>query len=550
MEGVQARMSCNNARIQRLGLRVAQQFSERTALQLRKERHLRGKDEATEDDLEPLQFDEEDLESDSDWSVDSDFTNDWCMVMSERIADKHQKANDTETQVAEMSQLIVDDSESNSEDELQPYEIPEHETEKIVSASNVQADEHDAETSPSRPFYLHDALAGVKDQNNYKKVEICIRTLPSLIKELAKSTYSSNELHNNVGYLLRTLLAVDNYFGLEDFEYCRSQSLHAACVKSPVLSVRFLSKVVFAQEQTVGTRLTVLDYLSEAVMELAGIAANKEDNTQTRRKLSAKTDHNHGESQMITKKDGTVRPRTRRWSSRRNSPSRTYKTNTFAEIAGEYFFPFIARLRDPSSGVDPFGYDSLFLGHLIRYLAIVVESAYLSPKIQRMAKELFSLVWLVRFHDAVAVRKAVLLALFAVIKTVSNMKMVDQESEIHKSTSSTVKGVQSDAGSFGLRKMIQELDENGNPLESNASANSTLSETSTSQVERAAGMLTKSFSANTSKTFGGDIVESLNWLHSTYEHDPDDQCRALAAKIMQYGPLQEIIEEATVYNVY
>eukprot|EP01138_Halocafeteria_seosinensis_P000902 gb/GECG01000925.1/.p1 GENE.gb/GECG01000925.1/~~gb/GECG01000925.1/.p1 ORF type:complete len:1113 (+),score=115.62 gb/GECG01000925.1/:1-3339(+) len=530
MEGVQSRMSLHDKRTVRLGLRVAQQFSERTALQLRKEKqsHRENDDEQeSDDDLTPLQFDDEDLASDSDWSVDSDFTNDWCLSISHSMADCSGQPEASMQANEEQGA----DTDTDSDGSLEAFEISETNYAKETS-DNSSSDAHMEEAAPSRPVYLHDALAGIKDTNSYQRVYVCIQSLPELIDNLASSVRTTNELHRNIQYLLRTLLVVDNYFALEGFEELRLHSLRKAIIKSPVLAVRYLSKVVFAQEQTMGTRLTVLDLLGDAVMELGGISSTAR-NQPTENACSSQNDSRELEpsSEMVTLRDGSVRPRTKRWGNRsKRSKTAKYSRNSLAEIAGEFFFPFIGRLRDPSSGVDPLGSDSLFLGHLVKYLAIVVEAAYLSPKIQRMAKELFGLIWMIRFHEDVAVRKAVLLALFSVIKVVSTMGLTHDES-YSRLSQVTIHGEQ---GNFGAKGMIQEIE---NPSKEQSAGGSM------KEVQRRTTDGMGLLEGNIGSTFGGDMVESFNWLRATCEHDSNEQCRALASKILQYEPLQDVMQE-------
>lgn len=386
---------------------------------------------------------------------------------------------------------------------------------------------------PAPPVHLREVLATLRKPLDYKHLISALASVGPLVSLLSKSPDTAHEVHDSAVALLRVLLGTENSFGLEEFAAWKHAGVVAVIVASPVISARFLTKVVFAQEQLLGMRLEVLTLLTEAAIILAGVADPEQaggsqastpqrpaegSDAQVNTLIQELVQHASSEPHTAVAKQ----PKTRRWG--KSKARATTKVNVFATVVGEFVFPLVVRVLDPTSGVDLLGRDAELLSALLRSLAIMVEVAASAPNISAVVGAVLPLALAAHLHDDPSVRHAVLCVLVAAAGVVHSLGL-HQHTLVHARPSFTPStaglGVGHDADLLRSALQARAGSEDGESVAHPAGA-------SISVLARQA----HGRSPAPAETFGEALGILARWAYAVMQFDPDAQCRDFARRVV------------------
>ena len=104
--------------------------------------------------------------------------------------------------------------------------------------------------------------------DNYKKVNIALKTAPSLIRQKASfGTELSDQAHD----LARILVGLQDTYEMEQFQEMRQSGLIALIASAPEIVAPYLIDIYFIGDISIQQRCIVLSALGVGARELAGL---------------------------------------------------------------------------------------------------------------------------------------------------------------------------------------------------------------------------------------------------------------------------------------
>ncbi|KAJ3183549.1 TEL2, telomere maintenance protein 2, partial [Geranomyces variabilis] len=247
------------------------------------------------------------------------------------------------------------DSDDESEDDLEPYDMPQ--SKKGSSAE-----------SSKPPLYIQQLLEGLRTQDDPDRIKVCLEAAVPLIDATPAPTLAEVS-----DALCSTLLFLDDTYDLPRFAELRGAALSALVVRRPLPSTRLLVTKFYERQVGFTQRLDVLQCIVKAAMELR--TGEREDGVSGN---AVKT---------ITR--SVPRPRTR--------------ANAFAPHAAEMLNLLIggANRAEVAFAVFAGAHGRILLGKLIATAGVVLHCAGNTLECRRMSREYFDFVWTTRLLDGV-----------------------------------------------------------------------------------------------------------------------------------------------------
>ncbi|GKY91774.1 hypothetical protein MPSEU_000149100 [Mayamaea pseudoterrestris] len=293
-------------------------------------------------------------------------------------------------------QPLDDDSDWESDDELQPFDLND--------------DEEDLRDIP-RPLYLNDCLdllrAPETDEHAASKLMTVLQELPALVRS-RPADLADVGLH-----LALQLINTENKFKFKKFGDQVLDSLAALTVQEPLSVGMPLIETIF-EDLSLRCRTDILNTLNHSAFELSGakeIQAVKQLRLEQFQRIQATTKVS-GKRQLVANASDASgeTSRTRRWGRGQDRPVLATVTNTFASVAPAWFYALVGNFMQRKGDTRLWAGDtgSKLLAHLFVSLSVIVECSGNNPGTAVLAKDLFQLVWTFRDADVPEVRASVL----------------------------------------------------------------------------------------------------------------------------------------------
>lgn len=304
-----------------------------------------------------------------------------------------------------------DDLDSDDEDDLKPYDM---------SNDTPLVEE-------KRPRYLrdiHEALLETEDPDVFEQTII---SCASLVEEKLPDDQS------NIGVeLLELLIALDERFHVDEFDYHQMSSCVAICCIVPKDSAEFLCKEIHAEQgrYSIGKKILMMEILGETAKILSKLTKQKEKppkrvpSSETIYSLQLYDQINHpyvrlNEAKRVIQE--RIEKKTRRFKHPTVNIIDGTKPNKFSEVAGFFFFPLLYGI-----GKDELKFhglenrlkhdtDNILLLNLLRTIATITYACQNCQIISKIAPEVFELGFTLRFHGESKIRLAVLHMLAAAL---------------------------------------------------------------------------------------------------------------------------------------
>lgn len=163
---------------------------------------------------------------------------------------------------------IFDDA-ADETDDLKPYAKPDSDPEDsdedatLVNRNKARA-----------PVYIRDLMAGLRDDQNFDRFNLAIKTAASLIRRKAGF---GKEVKDHAEELAGMLSNLQDPFDLEGFDDMRLQALVAVLLSDVKAIAPLLSRQAFAEGYSIAQRCVILSALGLGGRELAGFKIEDED---------------------------------------------------------------------------------------------------------------------------------------------------------------------------------------------------------------------------------------------------------------------------------
>ncbi|KAJ3298412.1 TEL2, telomere maintenance protein 2 [Borealophlyctis nickersoniae] len=269
-----------------------------------------------------------------------------------------------------------DSDDEDDDDDLEPYAMP----------SEVSAPDGGKILKP--PVYIRDCLQWLRSEEDPDKLEISLKTAEKIIRRTP-----TKELEEFCSELCLTLLNLQDNYDLEGFVENRMAALTSLVVQVPTRAPRYLINYFYERNYSISQRLDVLACLGLAAMELG---SSHKDEGSSAASTPGTTPQSTDPVDEVTER---IRAKTRRFSRKSLVPAKKTQMNRFASVASGFFFPLVGRFQDAGNSYNIFegGAACRILQKFISTAAIVLHCAANTPDTRKMARELFDLVWALRY---------------------------------------------------------------------------------------------------------------------------------------------------------
>lgn len=115
--------------------------------------------------------------------------------------------------------------------------------------------------------YVRDLIAGLQDNENHDRFELCLSTAASLITRKAEF---GKEVTDAAGELASLLIGLRDPFEIEDFETERRAALAALLLATPAKVVAYYTEAYWYGDYSANQRVTVLQAIGLAAQRLSG----------------------------------------------------------------------------------------------------------------------------------------------------------------------------------------------------------------------------------------------------------------------------------------
>jgi telomere length regulation protein len=321
----------------------------------------------------------------------------------------------------EEEHTLQQDSEDmlDSDDDLIPYDL---------------SDDLKLSTQ-KRPKYLRDLRDGLLETEDGERFRESLEVSETLI--LAQLPDDDISLGIE---LLEILTCLEEKFCVDSFDTQRYSASVAIMLTFPEPCAEYLCcqfNTGFGK-YSVGQRLFMLDCLAGAAKKLSNLQnpmetlgdmkAMKQPPLETGRKLSS-TQYaiENVANELLNSAGDIIRRRIESHTRRLTSapkPGPVGRANTFAAVAGSFFFPLLYGMGSCFSSGSHADRDCLLLVHFLHTLAVVMTSSINCTISVRMGKELMDLCWALRYHSQAKVRLAVMGCVGAVVIAVPKSRLI------------------------------------------------------------------------------------------------------------------------------
>lgn len=171
----------------------------------------------------------------------------------------------TEVEGEKITELL--DDESEEDDGLKPYAKPDSDPEDSDEDATLVN-----RNKPRAPVYIRDLMAGLQDDKNHDRFELCLQQAALLIRR--KSNFGA-EVKDHAVELGSILMNLGDVFETEDFDELRLQALIAVLLSDMKQMGPWLSKQAFDGDYSLGQRCIILSAIGLGGRELAGLAKDE-----------------------------------------------------------------------------------------------------------------------------------------------------------------------------------------------------------------------------------------------------------------------------------
>ncbi|KAK0044242.1 telomere length regulation protein TEL2 [Biomphalaria pfeifferi] len=314
-----------------------------------------------------------------------------------------------ESNEKQKAEEINDDSELDSDDDLEPYDMSNDK--KVMS------------TAP--PKYVRECMEGlICSSDNPDKTELCLQHAESLIRQ------KTTDLEEIAVEFAKILLHLENTHNFDNFLLNRFSALVALTVHCPQKVSEYLSTQFYERNYNTRQRMDILEVLANAAQELS-----QPEKQSHEKKPSPGIASNSGPSGWREVVQKRIESNTRRFAQGRTKPEPVATLNKFTQVAGQFFYPLMAKADKAQAYLDLLGSDSILLFRLLYTLAIILHSAINLLCAMQMGQALLEFTWPLRFHSDSSVRQAVLIATISVLLAVpAHFLMTDLQADMTETT--------------------------------------------------------------------------------------------------------------------
>ncbi|XP_035695718.1 telomere length regulation protein TEL2 homolog [Branchiostoma floridae] len=395
LEGVQHHIDSPVIKIRRLGMIVAESVTKMVDPDGQKLKFEYEEDEETSRLLSLLM-----PPSDPGDELEGDMETEEVLMSKTSLPQKEgtTRTSGQEGKVTSSQSKEGSDSELDSDDDLEPYDMPED-----TKMSKVKS-----------PVYIRDCLDGLIANEDADRVEACLSVCEQLVRR------QPDNLEEVCVELVKILLHLQNSFAIPEFTRLRRSAMVATTVFCPLQVSQYLTSEFYAPNYTIIQRLDMLEVLVGAAQELSQpMEQKKATRPEPLVQLLPTPDDQSREPQhwreVVQKR---IEKKTRRFAKGASKPDPTPVPNKFHTVAGHFFFPLLKNYDSRQNTLDMLGEDTLVLGRLVYSLGAILYAAANTMVARQMSKTLLEFVWVLRFHTEPYVRQSLLFAVSMVILSV------------------------------------------------------------------------------------------------------------------------------------
>lgn len=262
-----------------------------------------------------------------------------------------------------------DDRDDGSDDDLEPYDMP----------NEVTIDK------TKKPIYLTDCINGLLNKENVEWNKACLESCAELIEKNGKMAedYAEN--------LCRALLHLDDEFELPQFLEWRKDALIKLCQTCPITVASYIVSEFYRRNVLMSVRMDILEIIA---IVSAKISQQSPEETNVVEKVIPQ-DLYLAEKKWRDVIEERVKTKTKLF-----TPSKLpkLKTNPFPKFAGYFFFPLIRNYTKCDISINLSGDDYYLLGRLIFTLGVILDCVSQAPITRRMGQDLLQFLWSIRYH--------------------------------------------------------------------------------------------------------------------------------------------------------
>ncbi|XP_058454350.1 telomere length regulation protein TEL2 homolog [Malaya genurostris] len=317
-----------------------------------------------------------------------------------------------------------DDSELDSDDDLQPYDMS---NDCLIGRQKY------------RPKYLLDLreiLIDSSDQQAMEKFEHAVEAAPELIEQ----QLANNDVKLALD-LLQIFLTLESRCYMEHFQELKFSALIAICTVYPQQCAEHLCREFHSDvsKYSLNRRILMLDVLAQTAKTLSN---HDQSNRTSKQDLPVRSSDEppkvetlqlkfRDENELLRKQRLTeeiirkrIESKTRRFRTLRSSGSnhttRQETVNRFADVAGWFFYPLLRgfgsnRFLFTANLKFQYDADHLLLTTFLQILSVLMLCAENCPQAAKFARELLNLSAMMRFSEEPKVRLSVLQVLASVL---------------------------------------------------------------------------------------------------------------------------------------
>jgi len=288
---------------------------------------------------------------------------------------------------------IWSDSSSGEEadsddDEFEPIIVDAGLAEKVGTLEKQKK-------AQSAPHYVSDALEDLKG-DSYERFMIALQDFPNLVK------IQPADCERMCCEAARTILHLDNKFGMENFGEWQTQALVCLGSNFPIQVIPLFASEALNPKATFMTlRATALEAISQSAESLSGAEMVSADEESLHR----------AKARVVSRPIGTV---TRHLGVRKR-PEGKKVINRYATLASSAFFnPLINGIPGAR---DHLQREPSLMSRLLFVLSNLVRLAKTSPYIHHMSRTLARLLWPTRLSNDPEVRRTVLFGFIRILSS-------------------------------------------------------------------------------------------------------------------------------------
>eukprot|EP00730_Choanoeca_flexa_P007350 TRINITY_DN12319_c0_g1_i11.p1 TRINITY_DN12319_c0_g1~~TRINITY_DN12319_c0_g1_i11.p1 ORF type:complete len:799 (+),score=192.25 TRINITY_DN12319_c0_g1_i11:230-2626(+) len=242
-----------------------------------------------------------------------------------------------------------------------------------------------APVPPAGPRYIRDAIDGLKiKDSDFEKWKLNLTALPDLIAQ------RPGELKHLTVELLRRAIHMQNEYNYEHFDSIIQRILLEVGSAHPLATARYLTSQFYVEEYSLHHRRLMLQALVGVALRVSG--RDKETGEPSSASMTSKPEGSVEDGERSEKPaesaeaiiQARLAKKTRRFGSK-PPPVDQGTANPFAAIAGEFFFPLLAKHDVSIRTLKLQSDDQWLLAALIRALGLFMQCAGVCPILNRMA---------------------------------------------------------------------------------------------------------------------------------------------------------------------